>query len=66
MVTKKGKGKGKGKGKTKGNTRPKARKPIVEELSNEIPVPEPTVYSLSVSDGSESQGMSASSQVCIL
>ncbi|KAG2328645.1 hypothetical protein Bca52824_011373 [Brassica carinata] len=41
----------------------RARKPNVEEVSNEILVPEPTVHSLLVSDGSESEGMSASSQV---
>ena len=53
MVTKNGKRKGKGKGKTKSNTRQSvsASKLIVEELPNEIPVPEPTVQSLSVSMG---------------
>ncbi|KAL0729727.1 hypothetical protein Bca4012_025820 [Brassica carinata] len=67
MVTKKAKkskGKGNGKDSTKSTTPQsvRARKSIVEEVSNEIPVPEPTVHSLSVSEGSESEGMSASSQ----
>lgn len=66
------KGKGKGSTKSKGSTISKtgqsvrARNPVVEEVSNPTPVEGLTVHSLSVSDGSECEGQSASSQVCVL
>lgn len=66
MVKKAKKAKGKGSTKSKTGQSVRARNPIVEEVSNPIPVAEPTVHSLSVSDGSESEGQSASSQVCVL
>ncbi|KAF8083529.1 hypothetical protein N665_0767s0004 [Sinapis alba] len=74
MVTKKSKEKGKGKDKGKGKEKAKSitrqsvrvRKLIVEGPSNEIPVPEPTVHSLSVGservEGSESDEIFASFQ----
>ncbi|KAJ4872484.1 acidic leucine-rich nuclear phosphoprotein 32 family member A-like [Raphanus sativus] len=63
MVKKAKKANGKGSTKSKTAQSVRARNPIVEEVSNPIPVPEPAVHSVSVSDGSESEGMSASSQI---